>query len=177
MTEESFKKNFEREPILFDVVVNSIARSDNPLVTVSHNSEILQPKGGVYSFTESSTDGQGGTLGGVSLTGNEDNGNRDYVVSAGDTAGLRIGSSGSAQTASIYYGESFLSKLSAYIRDLTGPVGTLANSTTSANATISDFTDEKAKRDERIAAMTERYMGQFSAMETAVTGFKKMESF
>ncbi len=177
LTEESFKKNFEREPILFDVVVNSIARSDNPLVTVSHNSEILQPKGGVYSFTESSTDGQGGSLGGVSLSGNDNNGNRDYVVSSGDTAGLRISSSGSAQTASIYYGESFLSKLSAYIRDLTGPVGTLANSTTSANATISDFTDEKAKLDERIAAMTERYMGQFSAMETAVTGFKKTGEF
>ena len=50
LTEESFKKNFEREPILFDVVVNSIARSDNPLVTVSHNSEILQPKGGVFIY-------------------------------------------------------------------------------------------------------------------------------
>jgi flagellar hook-associated protein 2 len=111
------------------------------------------------------------------LSGNDNNGNRDYVVSSGDTAGLRISSSGSAQTASIYYGESFLSKLSAYIRDLTGPVGTLANSTTSANATISDFTDEKAKLDERIAAMTERYMGQFSAMETAVTGFKKTGEF
>ena len=177
LTEENFKKNFEREPILFDVVVNSIARSDNPLVSVSHNSAILQPKGGVYSFTESSTDGQGGSLGAVSLSGSVDNGNREYVASTGDTAGLRIGSSGSSQTASIYYGESFLSKLSAYIKDLTGPVGTLANSTTSANATISDFTDEKAKLDERIAAMTERYMGQFSAMETAVTGFKKTGEF
>ena len=43
------KKNFEREPFYL-MVVNSIARSDNPLVSVSHNSEILQPKGGVYSF-------------------------------------------------------------------------------------------------------------------------------
>ena len=177
LTEENFKKNFEREPLLFDVVVNSIARSSNPLVSVSHTSDVLQPKGGVYSFSESSTDGQGASLNSVSLNGSSDNGTRQYVASTGDTAGLRISSSGSAQTATIYYGESFLSKLSSYIKDLTGPVGTLANSTTTANATISDFTDEKANLDEKIAAMTERYMAQFSAMETAVTGFKKTGEF
>ena len=60
---------------------------------------------------------------------------------------------------------------------ITGPVGVLADSTNSANATISDFTEEKTNLDEKIAAMTERYMGQFAAMETAVTGFKKTGEF
>ena len=31
--------------------------------------------------------------------------------------------------------------------------------------------------DEKIASMTERYMSQFSAMESAVTGFKKTGEF
>ena len=57
LTEDNFKKNFEREPILFDVMVNSIARSQSIGVCKSHK-DILQPKGGVYSF-ESSMDGQG----------------------------------------------------------------------------------------------------------------------
>ena len=113
----------------------------------------------------------------MALSGSEDNGSRLYVATTGDTAGLRLNASGSAQVATVYYGESFLSKLSSYIKDITGPVGVLADSTNSANATISDFTEEKTNLDEKIAAMTERYMGQFAAMETAVTGFKKTGEF
>ena len=158
-------------------LVNSLARTNNSSVTASHTSTILQPKGGIYNFSETGVDGQSATLSGVSLSGGASNGIRNYAAVSGDTAGLRIISSGSAQSATLYYGQSFLSKLSGYIKDITGPVGTLASSTTKANTTISDFTDEKANLDEKIAAMTERYMGQFSAMETAVTGFKKTGEF
>ena len=177
LTEDDFKENFSREPILFDVMVNSLARSSNPLVTVSHTSDILQPEGGVYNFSESSVDGNNASLDGVSLSGGASNGIRNYAAVTGDTAGLRLKASGSAQTATIYYGESFLSKLSSYIKELTGPIGTLAKSTTQASATISDFNDEQANLEEKIAAMTDRYMNQFAAMETAVTGFKKTGEF
>ena len=177
LTEEDFKENFSREPILFDVMVNSLARTNNPLVTASHTSDILQPKGGIYSFSENSIDGENASLNGVALSGGVSNGIRGYAAVTGDTAGLRLQASGSAQNATVYYGESFLSKLSSYIKDLTGPVGTLALSTTKANSTISDFNDEQANLEEKIAAMTDRYMGQFAAMETAVTGFKKTGEF
>ena len=50
LTETDFKKAFEREPILFDVMLNSMASSDNPLIKVTHESDILQPKGGIYNF-------------------------------------------------------------------------------------------------------------------------------
>ena len=177
LTEEDFKENFSREPILFDVMVNSLARTNNPMVTASHTSDILQPKGGIYSFSENSVDGDNASLNGVALSGGVSNGIRGYAAVTGDTAGLRLQASGSAQNATVYYGESFLSKLSSYIKDLTGPVGTLAQSTTQANSTISDFNDEQANLEEKIAAMTDRYMGQFAAMETAVTGFKKTGEF
>ena len=104
LTEENFKKNFDREPILFDVMVNSIARSSNPLVSVSHTSDILQPKGGTYSFSESSTDGQGGLLSSVSY---------EILQVELEVCGIywgrcrfKIECPGSAQTATIYYGES-----------------------------------------------------------------------
>jgi flagellar hook-associated protein 2 len=177
LSEDDFKENFSREPILFDVMVNSLARTNNPLVTASHTSDILQPKGGIYSFSENSVDGDNASLNGVALSGGVSNGIRGYAAVTGDTAGLRLQASGSAQNATVYYGESFLSKLSSYIKDLTGPVGTLAQSTTQANSTISDFNDEQANLEEKIAAMTDRYMGQFAAMETAVTGFKKTGEF
>lgn len=177
LREEDFTKAFSREPILFDVMVNSLAKSSNPLVKVTHTSNILQPKGGVYNFVESSTDGSNGTLSGVGLTGSAVDGIRDYAAVTGDTAGLRISSSGTAQSATVYYGQSFLSKLSIYIEDLTSAVGTLAKSTTQANTSISEYTDDKASLDEKILAMTDRYMSQFSAMESAVTGFKKTGEF
>ena len=43
--------------------------------------------------------------------------------------------------------------------------------------TFSDFNDEQASLEEKIAAMTDRYTNQFAAMETAVTGFKKTGEF
>ena len=87
-------------------MVNSLARSSNPSVSVSHTSDILQPVGGVYNFAETATDGQNASLGGVALTGSEASGTRSYAAVSGDTAGLnnlyRFGTS-----ATIYYGESF----------------------------------------------------------------------
>ena len=45
------------EPILFDVMMNSLGSSDNAMVKVTHESDVLQPKGGVYSFVADSGGG------------------------------------------------------------------------------------------------------------------------
>ena len=47
LTEDDFNKAFEKEPILFDVVVNSMATSDNALVSASQTSSVLIPKAGL----------------------------------------------------------------------------------------------------------------------------------
>ena len=67
LSESDFKKAFENEPILFDIVVNSMATSDNPLVVASQTSSVLIPKAGSYSFVAGS-DGAASTLGGVDLS-------------------------------------------------------------------------------------------------------------
>ena len=64
--ENDFKKKFAAEPILFDVMMNSLGTSSNPLVKVSHDSTILQPKGGVYNLIDNG-DGNA-TLGGISIS-------------------------------------------------------------------------------------------------------------
>ena len=93
-------------------MINSIARSNNPAVTVNHTSTVFQPEGGVYNFVENATDGDSATIGGVSLSGSvKSDGSRGYAALSGATSGLRVYSSGSAQSATIYYGQSFLSKL------------------------------------------------------------------
>ena len=70
-----------------------------------------------------------------------------------------------------------MSKINAYIKEVTSSVGILATSATKAGTTISEYTEDQADLDEKIAKMTERYMSQFSAMESAVTGFKKTGEF
>ena len=178
LSEADFNKAFTNEPILFDVMINSLARSSNPSVKVTHPSTVLQPAGGVYNFVESSTDGDNASLGGISLVGNTSSGGtRSYAGVSGDISGLRVEATGSAQSATIYYGQSFLSKLTDYLEDVISPVGTLAKSSAQANSSISEYTEDQAKLDEKIASMTERYMSQFSAMESAVTGFKKTGEF
>ena len=178
ISESDFKKAFEREPMLFDVMINSIGRSDNPSVRVYNDSEYLRPKGGVYDFVAGSTDGVGATLGGASLSGGAvDNGNNRYAGVTGDIAGLKLEMPNNVSSATIYYGESFLSKLTSYLDDVTSPVGTLAKSTVEANSSISEYNEEMMKIDDKIASLTDRYMTQFSAMESAVTSFKKTGEF
>ena len=70
-----------------------------------------------------------------------------------------------------------MSKITDYIKDVTGSVGILATSTTRASSSIAVYAEDQSDLEEKIAAMTDRYMSQFSAMESAVTGFKKTGEF
>ena len=177
VTEADFKKAFEREPILFDVMLNSMASSDNPSVKVTHESDILQPKGGVYNFVGESG-GNAATLNGVALTGSTlADGTKKYTAISGDGTGLRLAVSGSVSSATVYYGESFFSKLESYVKDLVSSTGVLAKSEAQASTSISEFNEDKVDLEAKIEAIRQRYMSQFAAMESAVTGFKKTGEF
>lgn len=177
ISEADFKKAFEREPMLFDVMINSIGRSDNSDIIVTSDSQVLKPKGGIYDFV-AGTDGVGSTLGGVSISGGTiDNGNLKYAAVSGDVAGLKLEVPSTVTSAKIYFGESFLSKLTDYLDDVVSPVGTLAKSTVEANSSITEFNEEMLKIDDKIVSLTDRYMTQFAAMESAVTSFKKTGEF
>ena len=126
LNQVDFEKAFTNEPILFDVMINSIARSSNPAVTVEHNSTVFQPEGGVYSFVESSTDGNSATIGGVSLAGSlRSDGSRGYAALSGATNGLRVYTSGGETISNDLLWTKLLSKLTNYIEDLVSPVGSL----------------------------------------------------
>ena len=177
ISESEFKKAFQREPMLFDVMINSIGRSDNSAIIVSSDSDILKPKGGIYDFV-AGTDGIGSTLGGIAISGGSiDNGNFKYAAVSGDVAGLKLEVPNTVSSARIYFGESFLSKLTDYLDDVVSPVGTLAKSTVEANSSINEFNEERLKIDDKIISLTDRYTSQFAAMESAVTSFKKTGEF
>ena len=177
ISETEFKKAFDREPLLFDVMINSIGKSDNPSVKVYNDSDVLKPKGGIYEFVVSS-DGTTATLGGATLSGGPvENGNNRYAGLSGDIAGLKLEMPSTVTSATIYFGESFLSKLTDYLDEVTSPVGTLAKGTVDANTSISEYNEEKMKIEDKIVSLRDRYMTQFAAMESAVTSFKKTGEF
>ncbi len=176
LAEEDFKTKFAAEPILFDVMMNSLATSSNPLVTASHTSSVLQPKGGIYNFVDNN-DGSP-TLGGTSLSYSTlSDGTKRYNGISGDISGIKLDVSGSVSSATIYYGQSFMSKLTDYIDEVISSTGVLAQGKTKANSSISEYNDDKADLEAKVASMRDRYMIQFSAMEAAVTGFKKTGEF
>lgn len=177
LSESDFKKAFDREPILFDVLLNSVASSDNPMMKVSHESEILQPKGGVYNFVGESN-GNPASLNGVALSGSTlSDGTKKYTATSGDGIGLRFQVPGTVSSATVYYGESFFSKLESYVKDLVSSTGVLAKSELKASDSISEYREDKADLEVRIESIRQRYMSQFAAMESAVTGFKKTGEF
>ena len=177
ISEGDFKKAFQRDPMLFDVMMNSIGRSDNPSVRVYNDSDVLKPKGGVYDFV-AGANGENATINGSSISGGAiEGGKYRYAGVSGDIAGLKLEATGLVTSARVYFGESFLSKLTTYLDDVTSPVGTLAKSTTKANSSITEFNEEMVKIDDRIVSLTDRYMTQFAAMESAVTSFKKTGEF
>ena len=68
-------------------------------------------------------------------------------------------------------------KLTDYINDVVSSTGDLEKSKSKATTSISDYNDDRVKLQERVESIRERYMTQFSAMESAVTGFKKTGEF
>ena len=161
---------------MFDVVVNSIASSNNSLVSASQSSSVLIPTAGAYDFNVS--DDGSATLGGVSLSATTlADGTKQYLSISGDTKGLKLTVSGSVSSATVYYGQSLADKLSSFIEDMVSATGDLEKSKSRANSLISEYNEDKAIMDAKVESMRERYMKQFSAMEAAVSGFNKTGEF
>ncbi len=177
LSETDFKKAFEQEPILFDIVVNSMATSDNPLVVASQTSSVLIPKAGSYSFV-TGADGASSTLGGVDLSeATLSDGSKQYTAVSGDAKGLRLQVNGSVSSATVFYGQSLADKLSEFVKDVISSTGVLEKSKSRASSLISEYNENKADLDTKITSMRDRYMQQFSAMEAAVSGFNKTGEF
>ena len=176
LSESDFNKAFEKEPILFDVIVNSMATSDNALVAASQTSSILIPKAGAYNFV--SNDDGTATLGGTILSGSTlADGTKQYMSTTGDTRGLKLTVSGTVSSATVFYGQSLSDKLISYIEEMVSATGDLEKSKTRASSLISEYNENKATMDAKVESIRERYMQQFSAMEAAVSGFNKTGEF
>ena len=95
-----------------------------------------------------------------------------FVSTTGDTAGIKVKYSGLGADATVYYGESLISKFTTYISSVLETSGVLNNRVSTLTDEVSNQNVLIADLDEKFEATRSRYVQQFTAMEQAVTSMK-----
>ena len=111
------------------------------------------------------------TLDGVSMSA--DITNNIFSVTSGDAAGMKVQYTGLGSNASVYYGESIITKMTDYIDDiLSSSNSVLSDRLSRLNKDISSQNIMLSDLNTQYESIRDRYMVQFTAMEQAVTSMK-----
>ncbi len=158
---------------LFNSVFNSSVYSDSNLLKVE-KSNYIDPTPGVYVYAQDSTptatiDGSGSGISTYNAA------SAPYFTSSQTaTAGLKITPSTTAaiSNANIFVGTSILDQITTYIDSVLASSGDLSTRESNLNNQLTDYQIELEDIESKTAGIRDRYMSQFSAMETAVTSLK-----
>ena len=168
--ERSFKEAIENDPTNYDAIFNSSITSDNSNLLLSKTS-FSKPKPGIYSYTHSSGDSYLDNI--KLLKGTDsDTGLNYYSATGGDPTGITIIPQSSVSSASVYVGESMLDKMDAYIETILSSSGDIERRKSSLNQDLTEIDDGLLDINRKVDVIRERYLEQFSAMESAVTNLK-----
>ena len=95
-----------------------------------------------------------------------------YSATSGDASGITIIPQTTVSSASVFIGESMLEKMDTYIENILSSSGDVERRKSSLNKDLSEIDDDLLDIDRKVDVIRERYLEQFSAMETAVTSLK-----
>ena len=168
LNETTFKERLSKSSAVFDAIFNTGASSDSSYLTVER-SNFANPTPGTYSFTY---DGSTATLNGVAMSAGTDSKGSYFISSAAATAGIKVRMSQTVASANIFVGTSMVEKITDYIDDTIANSGDLSKRKQTLNSDLTDFNVELEKLDSNIQNTRNRYLEQFSAMESAVTSLK-----
>ena len=170
INERSFKEAIEKDPSSYDAIFNSSITSSNSNLVLSKTS-FSTPKPGTYSYRHSSGDSY---LDNIKLLKGTDleTGLDYYSAIDGDASGVTIIPQSSVSTAFVYIGESMLDKMDSYIENILSSSGDIERRKTSLNQDLTDIDDGLLDINRKVDVIRERYLEQFSAMESAVTNLK-----
>ena len=171
INEKSFKEAVENDPTSYDAIFNSSITSNNTNLAISKTS-ISKPKAGVYDYTHQVL--VNSYLGNTKLVNGTDSqtGLTYYSATSGDTAGITIIPQATVSSAFVYVGESMLDKMDTYIENILSSSGDIERRKNSLNKDLSEIDDGLLDINRKVDVIRERYLEQFSAMETAVTSLK-----
>ena len=178
INEKSFKEAVENDPTSYDAIFNSSITSNNTNLAISKTS-ISKPKAGTYEYVFDSSKASTpvdlrASLGNTTLSGGTDSvtGLTYYSATSGEAAGITIIPQASVSSAFVYVGESMLDKMDTYIENILSSSGDIERRKSSLNKDLSEIDDGLLDINRKVDVIRERYLEQFSAMETAVTSLK-----
>ena len=173
--ETRFREYFDSNPKHFAAVTTSMIRTGDAGVTGSAPTDLFTP--GVYGFALS---GGAATLtDSAGTTENMSAGTNRYGY-AGNTigaTGLLLDTSKASANTNVYMGRSIMQTLSKYIDDVLMLNGDIDKKIYNLEDDVDSLVEEQEALDLQIANQRAVYVEKFTAMETAVSSFKKTGEF
>ena len=173
--ETRFNEYFESNPQHFAAVTTSMIRTGDAGITGSAPTDLFTP--GVYGFALSSGTASLTDANGTSQNMSAGTGRYGY---AGDTigaTGLLLDTTKTSANTNVYMGRSIMQTLSKYIDDVLMLNGDIDEKIYNLEDDIDSLVEEQEALDLQIASQRAIYLEKFTAMETAVSSFRKTGEF
>ena len=158
---------------LFNSVFNSSVYSDSSLLKVE-KSNYIEPVAGVYVYAQNNTPAATIDGSGTGISTYNAASSPYFTSSQTNTAGLKITptTTDAISSANIFVGTSILDQISTYVDSILASSGDLSTRETTLGNQLTDYQIELEDIEAKTDGIRDRYMSQFSAMESAVTSLK-----
>ena len=170
-----FKEYFAAKPQHFAAVTTSMIRTGDAGITGSADTDLFTP--GVYSLAIASGTATLTDSNSTSDTMTAGTNRFGYAKSAIGATGLILDTSKTTANTKVYMGRSMLQNLSKYVDDVLTLNGDIDEKIFNLEDDVDDLIEEQEALDLQIANQRAIYIEKFTAMETAVSSFKKTGEF
>ena len=170
-----FKEYFAANPQHFAAVTTSMIRTGDAGITGSASTDLYTP--GVYGLVISSGTATLTDSNSTSDTMSSGTNRYGYANSTIGATGLILDTSKTTADTNVYMGRSLLQNLSKYIDDVLTLNGDIDEKIYNLEDDVDDLVEEQEALDLQIANQRALYIEKFTAMETAVSSFKKTGEF
>ncbi len=170
-----FKEYFAANPQHFAAVTTSMIRTGDAGITGSASTDLYTP--GVYGLVVSSGTATLTDSNSTSATMSSGTNRYGYADSTIGATGLILDTSKTTANTNVYMGRSLLQNLSKYIDDVLTLNGDIDEKIYNLEDDVDDLVEEQEALDLQIANQRALYVEKFTAMETAVSSFKKTGEF
>ena len=170
-----FKEYFAANPQHFAAVTTSMIRTGDAGITGSASTDLYTP--GVYGLVISSGTATLTDSNSTSDTMSSGTNRYGYANTTIGATGLILDTSKTTADTNVYMGRSLLQNLSKYIDDVLTLNGDIDEKIYNLEDDVDDLVEEQEALDLQIANQRALYIEKFTAMETAVSSFKKTGEF
>ena len=167
LDETTFKNTFDADPKSFGAIVKDRLKTSNNNITASviGNDWV----GGSYALAI--TDAGAATIDGDSMTLTSG----VYQVREGNADGLNLEVSNGVQSGTIYMGRSMINQFQSYLNGMLSLNNNIDYTIDRYSEKVSDYEEELTALDNQMQSLRDRYVAQYSAMDSLVASLKKTE--